>query len=87
MEIQNGLELLNGLDRGCILSPYLFTLYSEYIMRKSNLDDIEPGVRIGGRCINNIRYADDSTLLAESKEDLMKLLQMAREESEKAGLY
>ena len=73
--------------QGYIISPYLFYLYGEYIMRKSNLDDIDDGVGIGGRCINNLRYADDTTLLAESKEDLMKLLQKVKEECEKAGLY
>ena len=54
--------------QGCVLSPYLFNLYSEYIMRQANLDELDIGVRMGGRKINNLRYADDTTLLAESKE-------------------
>ena len=56
--------------QGCVLSPYLFNLYSEYIMRQANLDELDIGVRMGGRKINNLRYADDTTLLAESKEDI-----------------
>ena len=54
----------------CVLSPYLFNLYSEYIMRQANLDELDIGVRMGGIKINNLRYADDTTLLAESKEDI-----------------
>ena len=56
--------------QGCVLSPYLFNLYSEYIMRQANLDELDIGVRMGGIKINNLRYADDTTLLAESKEDI-----------------
>ena len=67
------------------MSPYLFNLYREYIMRKSTLDDIEAGVRTGGRGINNLRYGDYTTLLIESKEDLRKLLQTMKKESEKCG--
>ena len=56
--------------QGCVLSPYLFNLYSEYIMRQANLDELDIGVRMGGIKINNLRYADDTTLLAESEEDI-----------------
>ena len=56
--------------QGCVLFPYLFNLYSEYIMRQANLDELDIGVRMGGIKINNLRYADDTTLLAESKEDI-----------------
>ena len=69
-----------------ILSPYLLNPYSEYIVRISNLDDIEAGVRIGGRFINDPRYADDPALLVESNEDLMKLLQTVKNKSEKSDL-
>jgi len=75
-----------GQIGGVFSPPQLFNLYREYIMRKSNLDDIEAGVRIGGRHINNLRYADDIALLVESKENL-KQLQTVKKESEKAGLY
>jgi len=75
-----------GVRQGCILSLCSFNLYGEYIMRKSNLDDLKAGVGIGGRRINNLRYTDDTTLLAKSKENLMKLLQTVRKESEKSDL-
>ena len=74
-----------GVRQGCILSPYLFNLYSEAIMR--NLEELDEGVNIGGTRINNLRYADDTTLLAESKEDLITLIRKVKEESEKMGLY
>ena len=72
--------------QGCILSPYLFNLYVEYIMRKSRLDEAQAGVKIVGRNINNLRYTDDFTLTAESIRELKNLLMKVIEESEKAGL-
>ncbi|PIK35145.1 hypothetical protein BSL78_28030 [Apostichopus japonicus] len=76
-----------GVRQGCILSPYLFNLYSEYIMRQANLDNVELGVKIGGRRVNNLRYADDTTLLAESKEDLLNLMERVQTHSPQAGLH
>ena len=72
--------------QGCILSPCLFNLYAEYNMRNARLDDSQAGVKIAGRNINNLRYADDTTLMAESEEELKSLLIKVKEESEKAGL-
>ena len=73
-----------GVRQGCLLSPCLFNLYTEHIMRNAGLDELQATVKIGGRNINNLRYADDTTLMAESKE-LMNLLMRMREESEKAA--
>ena len=69
-----------------ILSPCLFYLYAEYIMRNSGLEEAQAGIKIAGRNINNLRYADDTTLMAESEEELNSLLMKVREESEKVGL-
>ena len=74
-----------AICQGCILSPCLFNLHAEYIMRNAGLDEAQAGIKIGGRNINNLRYADDTTLMAESKE-LESLLMKVREESEKVGL-
>ena len=71
---------------GCILSLCLFNLYAEYIMRNSGLDETQAGIKIAGRNINNLRYADDTTHLAESEEELKSLLMKVKEESEKVGL-
>ena len=71
--------------QGCILSPCLF-IYAEYIMRSAGLDEAQAGIRIAGRNINNLRYADDTTLMAESKEELQSFLVKVKEESEKVGL-
>ena len=70
--------------QGCILSPCLFNLYAEYIMRNAGLDEAQAGIKIAGRNINNLRYADDTTLMAESEEELKSVLM--KEESEKVGL-
>ena len=72
--------------QGCILSPCLFNFYAEYIMRKAGLEETQAGIKIAGKNINNLRYADDTTLMAESKEELKSLLMKVKEESEKAGL-
>ena len=72
--------------QGCILSPCLFNLYAEYIMQNAGLDEAQAGIKIAGRNINNLRYADDTTLMAESEEELKSLLMKVKEESEKAGL-
>ena len=78
-------QIGKGVCQGCILSPCLFNLYAEYIMRTAGLDEAQDGIKIAGRNINNLRYADDTTLMAESKEELKSLLKM-KEESEKVGL-
>ena len=76
-----------GVCQGCILSPYLFNLYAEYIMRNARLDEAQGGIKIARRNINNLRYADDTTtLMAEGEEELMSLLMKVKEESGKAGL-
>ena len=79
-------QIRKGVCQGCILSPCLFNLYAEYIMRNTGLEEAQPGIRIAGRTINNLRYADDTTLMAESEEELKRLLMKVREESEKVGL-
>ena len=80
------LQIRKGVCQGCILSLCLFNLYAEYIMRNAGLDEAQSGIKIAGRNINNLRYADDTTLMAESKEELKSLLMKVKEESEKAGL-
>ena len=75
-----------GIHQGCILSPSLFNLYAEYIMQNSGLDEAQAVIKIAGRNINNLRYADDTTLMAESEEELKSLLMKVKEESEKVGL-
>ena len=72
--------------QGCTLSPCLFNLYAEYIMRNAGLEEAQAGIKIAGRNINNLRYADDTTLMAESEEELKNLLMKVKVESEKAGL-
>ena len=75
-----------GVRQGCILSHYLFNLYAEYIMRNAGLDEAQSGIKIAGRNINNLRYANDITLIAEREEELKRLLMEVKRESEKAGL-
>ena len=72
-----------GVCQDCILSPCLFNLYAEYIMRNAGLEEAQAGIKTAGRNINNLRYADDTTLMAESKEELKSLLMKVKEESEK----
>ena len=72
--------------QGCILSPWLFNLYAEHIRRNAGLEEAQAGVKIAGRNINNLRYADDTTLMAESEEELKSLLMKVKEESENVGL-
>ena len=78
-------QIRKGVHQGYLLSPCLFNLYAEYIMRNCGLDEAQAGIKIARRNINNLRYADDTTLMAESKEELKSLL-MNMKESEKAGL-
>ena len=75
-----------GVHRGCILSPCLFNLYAEYILRNAGLEEAQAGIKIAGRNISSLRYADDSTLMAENEEELKNLLMKMKEDSEKAGL-
>ena len=78
-------QIGKGMHQGCILSPCLFNLYAEYIMRNAGLEETQAGIKIAGRNINNLRYADDTTLMAESEEELKSLLMKVKEESEKVG--
>ena len=79
-------QIGKGVRQGCILSPCLFNLYAEYIMRNAGLDEAQAGIKIAGRNINNLRYADDTTLMAEREEELKSLWMKVKEESEKVGL-
>ena len=79
-------QIGKGVCQGCILSPRLFNLYAEYIMRNAGLEEAQAGIKIAGRYMNNLRYADDTTLMAESEEELKSLLLKVKEESEKVGL-
>ena len=83
MEQQTGSKIGKGVCQGFILSPCLFNLYAEYIMHNAGLDEVQAGIKIAGRNINNLRYADDTTFMAESEEELKTLLKV---ESEKVGL-
>ena len=79
-------QIGKGVRQGCILSPWLFNFYAEYIMRNARLEETQAGIKIAGRNINNLRYADDTTLMAESEEELKSLLMKVKGESEKVGL-
>ena len=79
-------QIGKGVRQGCILSPCLFNLYAEYIKRDAGLEEAQAGIKIARRNINNLRYADDTTLMAESEEELKSLLMKVKEESEKVGL-
>ena len=74
-----------GVRQGYILPPYIFNFYTEYVMRNAGLDEVQAGIKIAGRNINNLRYADDTTLMAE-REELRSLLMNVKEKSEKVGL-
>ena len=79
-------QIRKGVRQGCILSPCLFKLYAEYIIRNAELEEAQAGIKIAGRNINNLRYTDDTTLMAESEEELKNLLMKVKEDSEKVGL-
>ena len=79
-------QIGKGVRQGCILSPCLFNLYAEYIIRNAGLEEAQAGIKIARRNINNLRYANDTTLMAESEEELKNLLMKVKEESEKVGL-
>ena len=79
-------QIGKGVRQGCILSPCLFNLYAEYIMRNAGVDEAQDGIKIAGTIINNLRYADDTILMADSEEDLKSLLIKVKEKSEKVGL-
>ena len=79
-------QIEKGVRQGCILSPCLFNLYAEYIMLNAGVDEAKAGIMIAGRNINNLGYADDTTLMAESEEELKRLLMKVKVESEKVGL-
>jgi len=79
-------QIRKGVRQGCILSPCVFNLYAGYIMRNAGLEEAQSGIETGRRNINNLRYADDTTLMAESEEELKSLLMIVKEESEKVGL-
>ena len=78
-------QIAKGVCQGCILSPYLFNLCEEYIIRNAGLEEAQAGIKIARRNINNLRYANDTTLMAESEEELKSLLMKVKEESEKVG--
>ena len=86
MEQQTWCQTGKGVRQGCILSPCLFNIYAEYIMRNAGLDEAQAGIKTTGRNINNLSYADDTTLMAESEEELKSLLMKVKEESEKSWL-
>ena len=79
-------QIGKGVHQGCILSPCLFNFYAEYIMRNAGLEEAQAGIKIAGRNISHLRYADDTTLMAESKKELKSLLMKVKEEREKVGL-
>ena len=79
-------QIEEGVLQGCVLSPCLFNLHAEYIRRNTRLEEAQAGIKIAGRNISNLRYADDTTLMAESEEELKSLLMNVKEESEKVGL-
>ena len=85
-ETTDWFQIGKGIHKACILSPCLFNFYAEYIMRNAGLDGAQAGIKIARSNINNLRYADDTTLMAESEEELKSLLMKVKEESKKVGL-
>ena len=85
-EITDWFQIGKGVHQGCVLSPYLFNFYAEYIMRNIGLEETQAGIKIAGRNVNHLIYADDTTVMAESEEELKSLLMKVKEESEKVGL-
>ena len=85
-ETTDWFQLGKGVHQGCILSPCLFNFYAEYIMKNAGLEEAQAGIKIARRNINHLRYADDTTLMAECEEELKSLLMKVKEESEKVGL-
>ena len=83
---QDWFQIGNGVHQGCIFSPCLVNLHAEYIMQNNGLDEAQPGIKTARRNIDNLRYADDTTLMAQSEEELKSLLMKVKEESEKVGL-
>ena len=86
LDMEQQFQIGKGVHQGCILSPYLFNLYAEYIMRNAGLEEAQARIKIARRNINNLRYADDTTLMAESEEELKSHSMKVKEESEKVGL-
>ena len=86
MEQWTGSKIGKGVRQACILSPCLFNLYAEYIMRNTGLEEAQAGIKIAGRNINNLRYVDDTTFMSNSEEELKSLLMKVKEESEKTDL-
>ena len=84
-ETMDWFQIGKGVHQGCILSPFLFNFYAEYIMQNARLEEAQTGIKIAGRNINNLRYADDITLMAESEEDIRSILMKVKVESEKVG--
>ena len=80
------LQIGKGVGQGCMLSPFLFNLYAEYIMQKAGLEEAQAGIKTAERNVNKLRYTDVTTLMAESEEELKSLLMKVKEESEKVGL-
>ena len=85
-ETMDWFQIGKGAHQGCVLLPCLFNIYAQYILWIAGLDDAQAGIKISGRSINNLRYADDTTLVAESEEELKSLLMKMKENSEEAGL-
>jgi len=86
LDMEQQVQIGKGICQGCILSPCLFNFYAEYIMRNAGLEEAQAGIKIARRNINKLRYADDTTLMAKSEEELKSLLMKVKEESEKFGL-